>query len=320
MTKQKYILLVALFTGIGNFNIHAETNNQSTQASIKNDELIKTLPTALLENLKRDLQTQEEKENKSIESIAGISKKRLEAEIASRNAEDRSKTLGTRTINTKLLPSDLLKYIAEHGVSYEGCNPQDAMNEIQNRLGVAEDLPSVLVSTMQEQHAKEVQKKTAEEFANRENAEDLSATLEDMQENVEKGRDPSIAKQAELIKEKEENSKSGTTDALQKAINGDQNIKAPHGYNEKAQNDRTSDEINDAQAEVEKLGIVPDNVNNEPSLWEKTKKAVSDWFNGEKKDDVSQPQTNSGNNTIENDKESAQHLASAITTAVEDAA
>ncbi len=315
MTVKKYVLFVALLAGISNFSTYASEHERT---SINNDELLSKLPTALLENLKRDLQSQEEKEKKTIDSIAGIPKDRLESEIIKRNSEDRSKTIGTRSIDPKSLPGPLLKYIAERGVSYEGCKPQDATNEIQARFGVVADFPSGLVANMQERHTNEKQEKSAEEFAKREDAEDLNATLEDIKENIEKGKDPSVAKQVEMVKEKEQHSKPTTTDTLQKVINGEQSTPVPHGYNEKAQNERTSDEIKNSQKDVATRGIMDEKTEEEMSLWEKVKKTIGNWLNGNEESNTPNTLKNETNNLLENE-EVAKNLTSALTTAVEDA-
>lgn len=320
MTKQKYVLsLVLLLIGINSFGAYADEYNKVAKISQSNDELIKKLPTALLENLKRDLQTREEKENKVIDNIAGISKDRLESEIINRNSEDRSKTIGTRSIDPKVLPGSLLKYIADHGVSYEGCSTQDAINEIQNRVGVAGDLPSILTASLQTKQTYDEQQKSAEEFAKREDAEDLSETLDNIKEDIEKGKDPSITQQTEFIKKKEETAESATGDALQKAINKEPDISAPHGYDEKAQSNRTPDEIESTQQEVEKRGIVNNEESEDKSLWQKLKKTVNGWFNENEISSSVNTQKDIINNELNSD-EVTEDLSSVLTSTVEDAA
>lgn len=316
MTKKRYVLFIVLLAGIGNFGVQAGINDKSTPISVKNDELIKTLPTALLENLKRDLQAQEEKENKIIDSIAGISRDRLENEIRSRMSEDRSATIGKRIIDPKLLPGNLLKYIADHGISYEGCNPEDASNEIQNRIGISDDLPSVLVSSLQEKNIHEEQKKSAEDFSKREDAEDLSDAFDEIRKNIEEGKNPSVVKQAEFVKEREERANPPITEALRQSMEGKKNPEKPHGYDEAAQNDRSSEEIDRVKQDIEKRALLKKEKNKEQSFWDKTKKKVRSWL-GNKKSNTSNEKQNKNSGFI--DEKTVQNLASALTTAVEDA-
>lgn len=295
-------------------SVNAENANDEyakSRTPVQTDDLIKKLPTALLDNLHRDLMEQEEKNNKNIDSIAGISRSKLEAEIMQRRSEDRSKTVGTRRIEPELLPGALLKYIAEHGVSYEGCNPQDATNEIRNRSEFADDFPRMLTTQIQAEDIKTQQEKAGEEFAERETAEDLHDTVEKIKETAEQGKDPSLVKQAEYVKQQAETKSDTANDVLKNIAEGESVETPPHGYDEKIQNERSSEEIKEANDAVEERKVIDNKQNKKgffSEVWDGIKQRFNNWFNG------TVDQNKSGSNTtIATDE---QQVTQAVTEAI----
>ena len=279
MKRQICICLSILFTVINTVEINAQDVAKNNSQSSEN-ELIKTLPTALLEDLHRDLQVQETQLNKNIADIAGISKARLEAEIISRQNEDRSKTINTREIDPKQLPGDLLKYIAEHGVSYNGCTPQEAIKEINNRLGIASDIAGIAVKKAQEEHTLSKQKEAAEEFANREDLEEMNTTINEIKNTVESGENPSIVKQTEYMEKKEQSSSDITSQVLKNAVEDKTDVPSPHGYNSEKQTELSPEEIQTLKDNIEKRNVLEEKSedNGLGGIWQRVKKKVSDWF------------------------------------------
>lgn len=279
MKRQIYICLSTLFTVINTVEIDAQ-DVAKNNSQLPRNELIKTLPTALLEDLHRDLQVQEAQLNKNIADIAGISKTRLEAEIISRQNEDRSKTINTREIDPKQLPGDLLKYIAEHGVSYNGCTPQEAIKEINNRLGIASDIAGVAVKKAQEEHTLSKQKKVAEEFANREDLEEMNTTINEIKNTVESGENPSIVKQTEYMEKKEQSLSDVTNQVLKNAVEDKTDVPPPHGYNSEKQTELSPEEIQTLKDNIEKRNVLEEKSedNGLGGIWQRVKKKVSDWF------------------------------------------
>ncbi len=277
-----YIALLPTVVGSTYLNVYADNEPIKNGAIAQTDELIKQLPTALLDNLHRDLIEQEAKSQKSIDSIAGISRSKIENEIMRRHNEDRSQTMGIRKISPEALPGALLKYIAERGVSYEGCSPQDAMNEMHNRTGIVNDLPGVLATQIQAEYIKSQQKKAGEEFAARETAEDLHDTVAEIKETAEQGKDPALVKQAEYVKQQEETVSDTTDNILKNVADGENTEPPPHGYDAKIQNNRSSEEIREAEKAVEERNLVPQKTEEGffSSVWNGIKRSFSNWFNG----------------------------------------
>ena len=257
--------IISLITStllMANFYIDT-TQAKSKDIHKKSDNIQKynlsDIPTSLLNSLQESLEREQIKDP-SISSIVGIHESQLRNELNKRHENPEESIADRQQFNPKKQPSELLKYIAEHDETHGGCSPDEALVEFNQRAySVPTDIAGVVANEIRQDDIHLKRKQSAEEFSDRENKQDMEKAVQEIQEIVKSGTNPStVAETKQVEEEKNKNKSEQLNEAILDASDGVFDGKPPHGYNDEIQQERTKEEIQDNKKQVQDRSIIPE--------------------------------------------------------------